>query len=242
MTTAPTSPTTTEIRKLVQGFRKDIKDYKSKDTKEAAIRQQFIDRFWEALGWDVGDTRQLGPTQADVIIEKNIETAEPTGLRNRRPDYLFRLGGFPRFIVEAKKPAVDLDEDKEAIFQTKQYAWNSTIPFAILTNFEQYRLYDTTLKPIFHQSGRGRVPDFILNYDQYESQWDVLVSTFGRDAVADGALERLLAQVKKIKPGRRIRSVDRMLIDLKGGEPVDKVFTVRQSFGYNRLNTIEGRP
>ena len=70
------------------------------------------------------------------------------GLRNRRPDYLFRLGGFPRFIVEAKKPAVDIDNDKNAIFQAKQYAWNSTIPFAILTDFEQFRLYDTTLMPI----------------------------------------------------------------------------------------------
>ncbi len=89
-------PTTTDITSLVQGFRKDVKEYRSKDTKEAAIRQQFIDRFWEALGWDVGDTRQVGPTQADVIIEKNIETVESTGLRNRRPDYLFRLGGLLR--------------------------------------------------------------------------------------------------------------------------------------------------
>jgi len=213
-----------DIRSLVQGFRKDVKEYRSKDTKEAAIRQQFIDRFWEALGWDVGDTRQVGPTQADVIIEKNIETVESTGLRNRRPDYLFRFGGFPRFIVEAKKPAVDIDADKDAIFQAKQYAWNSTIPFAILTNFEQFRLYDTTLKPIFGQPERGLVGELSLDYGSYEAQWDVLVSTFGREAVADGALERLLALVKKIKPGRRIRTVDRMLVDLKGGEPVDRVF------------------
>lgn len=217
-------PTTTDIGNLVSGFRKDVGEYRSKDTKEAAIRQQFIDRFWEALGWDVGDTRQLGPTQAEVIIEKHIETVESTGLRNRRPDYIFRLGGFPRFIVEAKKPAVDIDEDRDAIFQAKQYAWNSTIPFAILTNFEQFRLYDTTLKPIFQQPQRGVIEEFSLDYGRYEAQWDVLYSNFGRDAVSDGALERLLARVKKFKPGRRIRTVDRMLVDLKGGEPVDRVF------------------
>jgi hypothetical protein len=217
-------PTTPDIGTLVQRFRAYIKAYKSKDTKEAEIRQQFIDPFWRALGWDVGDTKGVGPAESEVIIEKNVETAEATGLRNRRPDYLFRLGGFPRFIVEAKKPIIDIDVDKDAIFQTKQYAWNSTIPFAILTDFEQFRLYDTTLKPIFNEPGRGLVKEFALDYDAYESQWDVLASSFGRDAVEGRALERLLAGIKKVRPGRRLYTVDRMLIDLKGGEPVDLVF------------------
>lgn len=212
------------IAALVQNFRTHIKAYKSKDTKEAEIRQQFIDPFWRALGWDVGDTKGVGPTEAEVIIEKNVETAEVGGLRSRRPDYLFRLGGFARFIVEAKKPAIDIDDDKDAIFQAKQYAWNSTIPFAVLTDFEQFRLYDTTLKPIFNDPRRGLVKEFTLDYDKYESQWDEITATFGREAVEGGSLERLLASIKKVKAGKRLRTVDRMLIDLKGGEPVDQAF------------------
>ncbi|MFZ2873263.1 MAG: type I restriction endonuclease [Phycisphaerales bacterium] len=176
-----------ELNTLVSNFRAHIKAYKSKDTKEAEIRQQFIDPFWRALGWDVGDTKGVGPSEAEVIIEKNVETAESGGLRSRRPDYLFRLGGFARFIVEAKKPAIDIDDDKDAIFQAKQYAWNSTIPFAILTDFEQFRLYDTTLKPVFDDPRRGLVREFALDYDKYESQWDALAATFGRDAVLGGS-------------------------------------------------------
>lgn len=214
------NPTITD---LVRGFAKHIKEYKAKDAKEATIRQNLIDPFWRELGWDVGDTKQLGPSEAEVIIEKNVETVEAGGLRNRRPDYLFRLGGFPRFIVEAKKPAIDIDDDEDAIFQAKQYAWNSTIPFAILTDFEQFRLYDTTLMPILTDTRRGLVKEFALDYDKYESQWDAITATFGREAVEGGSLERLLAGIKKFK-GRRIRTVDRMLIDLKGGEPVDQVF------------------
>jgi type I restriction-modification system DNA methylase subunit len=215
---------TASLSALVQGFARLIKQLKAPETKEATIRQNYIDHFWRELGWDVGDTQQLGPSEAEVIIEKNVETAESTGLRNRRPDYLFRLEGFARFIVEAKKPAVNIETDKEAIFQAKQYAWNSTIPFAILTNFEQFRLYDTTLKPILHEPQRGLVREFSLHYEAYEPQWDVLCGTFGREAVKGGSLERLLAKVKKVKSGRRIRTVDRMLIDLRGGEPVDQVF------------------
>ncbi len=213
-----------EIGALVHGFSRHLRELRKKETKEATIRQNYIDPFWKALGWDVGDQQQLGPSECEVIIEKNVETAESGGLRNRRPDYLFRLGGFPRFIVEAKRPIVDIDADKDAIFQAKQYAWNSTIPFAILTDFEQFRLYDTTLKPIFEEPRRGLVSEYALNYESYEAQWDVLTSIFGHDAVAGGSLERLLANIKKIRPGKRLRTVDRMLIDLKGGEPVDQEF------------------
>lgn len=212
------------ISNLVANFRAHVKAYKSKETKEAEIRQQFIDPFWRALGWDVGDTKGVGPTDAEVIIEKNVETVDAGGLRSRRPDYLFRLGGFARFIVEAKKPVIDIDDDKNAIFQAKQYAWNSTIPFAVLTDFEQFRLYDTTLKPIHNEPRRGLVKEFSLDYDKYESQWDAITATFGHSAVEGGSLERLLAGIKKVKAGKRLRTVDRMLIDLKGAEPVDQVF------------------
>jgi len=212
------------IHDLVQGFAKHIRALKSPETKEATVRQNYIDPFWRSLGWDIGDTQQRGPAEAEVIVEKNVETVDSSGLRNRRPDYLFRLGGFPRFIVEAKKPAVDLDTDKSAIFQAKQYAWNSTIPFAILTDFEQFRLFDTTLQPIFQDPHRGLVKEFSLDFNDYEAQWDILIATFGRDAVEQGSLEDLLKKVKRINPKRRIRTVDRMLFDLKGGEPVDRVF------------------
>ena len=148
-----------DIATLVQGFATHIKALKSPETKEATIRQNYIDKFWRYLGWDVGDQNQRGPAECEVIIEKNVETAEAGGLRSRRPDYLFRLGASPRFVVEAKKPSIDIDLDQKAIYQAKQYAWNSTIPFAILTDFEQFRLYDTTLKPIFNEPGRGLVGD-----------------------------------------------------------------------------------
>ena len=87
------------IADLVSNFRAHIKAYKSKDFKESEVRAQFIDKLWQALGWDVTNTQSASPTDAEVIIEKNIETVDAGGLRSRRPDYIFRLGGFPRFIV-----------------------------------------------------------------------------------------------------------------------------------------------
>jgi hypothetical protein len=212
------------VRKLVEGFRANLSALRDPQTVEAVVRSEYIDPFWEALGWDVANRQHRNPAEKDVLIEAPVGTIEGERLRNRRPDYLFRIGGFPRFVVEAKKPAVDLKDDKESIFQAKTYAWSAQIPFAILTNFEQFRLYDTTLKPYFDEPSRGLIADFDLRFEDYANQWDVLSEVFGRDAVADGSLERLLAKIKKVRAGRRVRGFDRMLSDFRGTEPVDRVF------------------
>ncbi len=212
------------IDDLVLGFAQHIRELKGQDYLETRVRSQYIDPFWRLLGWDVDNRAQLGPADAEVIMEPTVDVADGQRLRARRPDYIFRLNGFPRFVVEAKKPAVDLDADHDAIYQAKRYAWSSTIPFAVLTDFEQFRLFDTTLKPILTAPARGLIEEFRLDFQQYPAQWDVLLATFGREAVAGGSLERLRAVVRKVSPRRRIRSVDRMLVDLRGDEPVDKAF------------------
>ncbi len=214
----------TTIKSLVQGFATHIRELKGPSYKESQVRLHYIDPFWELLGWDVDNRQQRPPQDVEVQVEPSMDSVDDEGLRSREPDYLFRANGFPRFVVEAKKPSVDLDTDKKAIFQAKRYAWNASIPFAVLFDFEQFRLYDATLKPRLNDPGRGLVKDFAIDFQDYPSTWEVLESTFGRDAVVGGSLEALLAQVKKVKAGRRVRSVDRMLIDLKGAEPVDRVF------------------
>ncbi len=213
-----------EIASLVVGFRTNLSSLCDEQVSEAVVRQEYIDPFWKALGWDVANSRHRSAAEKDVVIERTIETVEGERARSRRPDYIFRIDGFSRFIVEAKKPAVDLDQNRDAIFQAKTYAWSAQIPFAILTNFEQFRLFDATLKPYHSDPERGIITDFDLRFDDYVNQWDILTSTFGREAVANGSLEQLLAKVKRVRKGRRIRGIDRMLIDLRGSEPVDRAF------------------
>ncbi len=224
VTDAPMPLPAATIRSLVQGFASHIRELKSPEYKESQVRLHYIDPFWKLLGWDVSNDEQRAPQEVEVLIEPSMDSAEDDGLRSREPDYLFRVSGFSRFIVEAKKPAVDLDADKKAIYQAKRYAWNATIPFAILTDFEQFRLYDATLKPILNDPGRGLVREFSIDFQDYPAKGEELVATFGRAAVAGGSLERLRAKIKKVAPTHRLRTVDRMLFELRGEEPVDRVF------------------
>ncbi|MCH7596686.1 MAG: hypothetical protein IID35_09020 [Planctomycetes bacterium] len=119
-----------DIRTLVQGFAKHIKELKAPEYKESQVRLHYIDPFWTLLGWDVQNTAQSAPQDVEVVVEPSMDSVGDDGLRSRHPDYLFRLNGFARFVVEAKKPSVDLDADKRGIFQTKRYAWSAAIPAA----------------------------------------------------------------------------------------------------------------
>src|SRR5438105_821236 len=165
------SRTKSTIKELVQGFAKNIKQLKAPEYKESSLRIHFLDPFWNLLGWDVSNDEQRPLLDVEVVIEPSMDTVESEGIRSRKPDYLFRVNSFSRFIVEAKKPSVDIDADRKAIFQAKQYAWNATIPFAVLTDFEQFRLYDTTLRPILNEPGRGLVTDFAIDFQDYPAKW-----------------------------------------------------------------------
>ncbi|MHB1034587.1 MAG: Eco57I restriction-modification methylase domain-containing protein [Pirellulales bacterium] len=212
------------IERLVQGFRANYAALRDPGTLEAVVRLEYLDPFWEALGWDVGNRLHRSHAEKDVLVEAPVATIEQERVHARRPDYLFRIDGFPRFVVEAKKPSVGIGTDKDAIFQAKTYAWSSQIPFVILTDFAQFRLFDATIKPYHGEPDRGLIEEFDLGFDDYAAQWDVLWSTFGREAVAAGSLERLLAKIKHVRAGRRIRGIDRTLCELRGTEPVDRVF------------------
>jgi len=74
-----------------------------------------------------------------VIVELSPETS-------LRPDYNFRINGSTKFFVEAKAPWVPLD-DVNHIMQAKTYAWSTKeVQFVILTDFEQFKLFDASLK------------------------------------------------------------------------------------------------
>ncbi|MBV6515358.1 MAG: Type IIS restriction enzyme Eco57I [Planctomycetes bacterium] len=212
-----------KVEELVQGFRANLRELRDAQTKEAVIRQQFIDRFWKALGWDVDNSAQKPAGEKDVEIEAGVGTIEDRRFSHRRCDYIFRAGGLRRFLLEAKKPAVSVD-DSDAVFQAKTYAWNDQVPFAVLSNFEGFRLFDATAEPSKAHPGRGLIQDFKLGFEDYVNQWDALWATFSREAVEGGSLERLFLKIKGQRAGRRVRTSDRMLFEMRGSAPVDRVF------------------
>ena len=185
---------------LIRKFEKDKHHYLSKDYLEAQVRQDFINPMFEALGWDIENKKSLSPFDRDVILEKG----ETTG----RPDYNFRIAGATKFFIEAKAPSVALDNVNH-ILQAKTYAWSTKeVYFVILTDFEEFKLFDASLKPNPKFPNEGLIFDF--KYADYLKNIDKLYQ-LSKEEVEKGSLERLLPRDVKSK---RLRiPVDRAFLE-----------------------------
>jgi predicted type IV restriction endonuclease len=132
-----------EVAKLVQTFKDNFNQYKLSTYKEAQVRKEFIDKFFKLFGWDVDNEAGDSERYKEVISEDSIKIEGKT----KAPDYCFRLGGQRVFFVEAKKPSVNLKVNPESAYQLRRYAWNVQIPISILTDFEEFVVYDCRVKP-----------------------------------------------------------------------------------------------
>ena len=79
------------ISQLVQRFEDNSDAYRSRNYNEAQLRQEFLNPFFEALGWDVTNKKGYAPQYREVIHEDSIHIK---GSPNAKaPDYAYRLGG-----------------------------------------------------------------------------------------------------------------------------------------------------
>ncbi|MBM4129246.1 MAG: hypothetical protein FJ243_03890, partial [Nitrospira sp.] len=178
-----------KLHVLITKFEKDKIYYLSKGYLEAQVRIDFINPFFEALGWDIENKAQKPPHERDVIVELSPETT-------KKPDYNFRENGVTKFFVEAKSPSESLDNINH-ILQAKAYAWSTKeVYFVVLTDFEEFRLYDASLKPNPRFPNEGLV--FGFKYTDYlnniEKLWEL-----SRERVLQGSLESLLPRDTKSK-------------------------------------------
>ena len=107
-----------KIGALVDWFRTNIDVYKRSTYNETQVRREFIDPFFEALGWDVSNKEGYAEQYKEVVHEDAIKV----GCSTQVPDYSFRIGGLRKFFVEAKKPAVNIKEDVSPSYQLRRYA------------------------------------------------------------------------------------------------------------------------
>jgi len=125
------------IIELVHRFEKGIQHYTSHKYQESEARQDFIDDFFTALGWDVRHREQQNPYEQEVKIEKSQRQQEAKA--QKRADYAFYLTpNFKneRFFAEAKKPSVDL-QNPDHYFQTISTKLFIKYKF-LLTDFDAY--------------------------------------------------------------------------------------------------------
>jgi len=181
-----------KIKDLVEIFEKNISAFKSHGYNEQQLRQDFINPFFEALGWEVSYKGGVSPNLRDVIHEDSIKMASG-GIK--APDYCFTKSGTKMFFVEAKKPSVDIKKDPYPAFQLRSYAWSADLSVSILTNFEVLAIYESRKKPKETDKANTELLKS-YTYKQYVENWSEIANIFSKKAVYDGSLDRFAQSVK----------------------------------------------
>src|SRR5690554_4908111 len=166
-----------KIKSLVQRFDEQKEFYKQADYNETQTRRDFIDPFFKALGWDVDNENGYAESYREVIHEDRVNVGGAT----KAPDYSFRLvGGKRLFFLEAKKPSIDIKEDINPAYQIRRYGWSAKMPISIITDFEEFSIYDCTVKPKpTDKASNSRIK--YLQYTDYIIEFDFIWDTFSKE-------------------------------------------------------------
>ncbi len=227
-------PIPPEILELVERFNRNLKEYRSPQYNEAAVRQELVNPFFKALGWDMDNTAGYAEPYKDVIHEDALKIGGTT----KAPDYSFRIGGQRKFFVETKKPAVNLQTDNAAAFQIRRYAWTAKLPLSILTDFEELAVYDCRVEP--DRKDRPSVARLkLFAYTEYAERWDEIAGLFSPLAIQRGAFDKYAAE----KTRRGTAPVDvAFLKEIEGWrETLAKNIAARNSLSAPELNDAVGR-
>jgi len=181
-----------DIEGLVQRFARNRDVYTRPDYKETQVRVEFIDPFFEALGWDVRNVQGYAELYKDVVHEDAIKVSGAT----RAPDYCFRVGGARKFFLEAKKPSTPVKGDVGPAYQLRRYAWSAKLSLSILTDFEEFAVYDCRQRPQpTDKASVGRI--LYLTFDEYLDRLDELYTIFARESVLKGSFDRYVEDTKR---------------------------------------------
>jgi hypothetical protein len=188
-------PAPSVIPDLVERFEQQGDAYKSGQYNEAQLRKEFIDPMFKAQGWDMENVSGYAEAYKDVIHEDAIKIGGAT----KAPDYCFRIGGTRKFFLEAKKPSVDIKADAHPAYQLRRYAWSAKLPLSILTDFEEFAVYDCRVEPkLSDKASVARV--LYLNFREYVPQWQEIAKIFAREGILKGSFDKF-AESTKAKRG-----------------------------------------
>ena len=178
-------PAPQAISELVERFGFHREAYMRGKKNEAELRQSFIDPFFRALGWDVDNNAGYSDSYRAVALEDPIRI----GGQTKFIDYAFRIGGARRFLVEAKKPSVSIRDEAGPALQIRRYAWNAGLPLSILTDFEEFAVYDCSV-PVGKTDTAATARTAYFTFEEYPDRWDWIASVFSEEAIKRGSFER----------------------------------------------------
>lgn len=180
-----------KIRELVERFERGRHTYAAPTYNETQVRREFLDPMFTCLGWDLDNKAGYAEAYKDVVHEDRVRISGAS----KAPDYSFRVGGMRKFFVEAKKPSVNLKDDPLPAYQLRRYAWSAKLPLSILTDFDEFVVYDCRDEPKPSDKASAKRLLYIRS-SEYDNRWSEIADVFSKDAVLLGSFDTYAVSLK----------------------------------------------
>lgn len=174
------------IKKLIEKYSADRTYYLTNKYNETLLRSDFLDPFFELLGWDIKNNAGKSTNEREVILEEALKANASE--HSKKPDYSFRLFSERKFFLEAKKPCVAIEASNDTAKQVRRYGFTAKLKISVLSNFEYLIIYDTSVK-VDEADSYNKALIKKYHYTEYESNFEEIQKLLGKDAVYSGAFD-----------------------------------------------------
>ena len=184
-----------KLLKRITQYSNNIQQYQRTEYNETQVRIDFVNPFFEALGWDVNNVSGLPQHLREVVHEASVMVEENGIYKTKKPDYSFRLGTETLFYLETKKPSVDITSDSRPAFQLRRYGWSGNLKISVLTNYTDLYIYDCTIRPMESDDIKTALIAH-YSYTEYVEKFDEIYNLLSKEAVISGEFEKRFGSIR----------------------------------------------
>jgi len=195
------------IIELVTKYSNNRDYYRSTQYNETQLRADFLDPFFELLGWDITNKKALPTNEREVLLEEPLKTTATSN--TKKPDYTFRLFSERKFFLEAKKPSVKIESNPESAKQVRRYGFTAKLKISVLSNFEYLIIYDTS-KEVIETDTTTTSQIRIYHYSEYIEKFEEIQQLLGKESVYSGQFD---IEWQDIEEQLKKFSVDKLFLE-----------------------------
>jgi len=193
MNTNNTPNSCNSIDELVNLYESNRDHYRNQKYNEAQLRNDFLDVFFELLGWDIKNSSGKSISEREVILEEPIKSNIYEN--SKKPDYTFRLFMERKFFLEAKKPSISIEVNNETSKQIRRYGYTAKLKISVISNFEYLLIYDTSV-PVEKDDNYHKALVKRYHYSEYIEHFDDIKQQLGRKPVYTGEFDSYWADIQ----------------------------------------------
>ena len=181
------------IKQLIDKYQADRAYYLSGGYNETLLRSDFLDPFFELLGWDIKNNAGKSTNEREVLLEESLKANAYE--HSKKPDYTFRLFSERKFFLEAKKPCISIESNNETAKQIRRYGFTAKLKISVLSNFEYLIIYDTSVK-VEQEDTFQRALIKRYHFTEYASRFDEIKRLLSKESVYSGAFDDEWASIE----------------------------------------------